>query len=204
MMKRFLAVVGATVLAITSSVGFVAAQTNTPVNANGSSAVANDDGVPIATGAGQDIVYGDINTGGGGGEVLGDPNAVYTPARPDHPGPDGGMIVMPGAGDGMIGGIPVMPPLQPTAPDNTTMTNTSMASTEGTTSENVPLETTTSGSTTETTDSGATSTGFCASYGIWYDAQIAYENMGATAADPALVQEVDSDYDGIACEELMA
>ena len=99
------------------------------------------------------------------------------------------MIVMPGAGDGLIGGIPVMPPLQPTAPDNTTMTNTSMASTEGTTSETVPLETTTSGSTTETTDSGA---------------QIAYENMGATAADPALVQEVDSDYDGIACEELMA
>ncbi len=45
--------------------------------------------------------------------------------------------------------------------------------------------------------------GFCAQYGTWYDAQVAYENLGATAADPALVQEVDPNYDGIACEEMM-
>jgi len=44
----------------------------------------------------------------------------------------------------------------------------------------------------------------CGGYGDWYDAQIAYENAGATAADPAMVQAMDPDYDGIACEEGMA
>jgi hypothetical protein len=44
----------------------------------------------------------------------------------------------------------------------------------------------------------------CGAYGNWYDAQIAYENAGATAADPAMVQAMDPDYDGIACEEGMA
>lgn len=43
----------------------------------------------------------------------------------------------------------------------------------------------------------------CAAYGSWYDAQVAYENAGATAADPAMVQALDPDYDGIACEEGM-
>lgn len=51
-------------------------------------------------------------------------------------------------------------------------------------------------------DSG---TGYsCGAYGDWYDAQVAYENAGATAADPAMVQAMDPDYDGIACEEGMA
>jgi hypothetical protein len=208
-MKRFLAVVGACVLAAASPFGFVAAQTDTPVNADGTHVVADDDGAPIASGAGQDIVYGDINTGGGGGEVLGDPSAVYAPARPDHPGPNGGMIVMPGAGDGLIGGVPVMPILRPTAPDNTAMTTTALDNTAGSTSENVPLETTTDTTTTSEAapapaEGEATGTGFCASYGTWYDAQLAYENLGATGADPALVQEVDPDYDGIACEAMMA
>ena len=49
--------------------------------------------------------------------------------------------------------------------------------------------------------SAATTDGFCSQYATWYDAQIAYENLGTTAADPALVQEVDPNYDGIACEE---
>lgn len=44
----------------------------------------------------------------------------------------------------------------------------------------------------------------CGAYGTWYDAQVAYENAGATAADPAMVQAMDPDYDGIACEEGMA
>lgn len=44
----------------------------------------------------------------------------------------------------------------------------------------------------------------CGAYGDWYDAQVAYENAGATAADPAMVQAMDPDYDGIACEEGMA
>jgi len=44
----------------------------------------------------------------------------------------------------------------------------------------------------------------CGAYGGWFDAQVAYENAGATAADPAMVQALDPDYDGIACEESMA
>ena len=109
-------------LAVSTSLGSISAQTGIPVNADGSYVVANDDGAPIASGAGDDIVYGDINTGGGGGEILGDPNAVYSPMVPDNPGPDGGVPVMPGAGDGLIGGVPILP--VPAAPDATTQTTT--------------------------------------------------------------------------------
>ena len=48
-----------------------------------------------------------------------------------------------------------------------------------------------------------TSVAGCDSYGSWYDAQIAYEAAGMTAADPAVVAALDPDYDGIACEEGM-
>ena len=150
----------------------------------------------IDGGAGDDVIYGDINTGGGGGEVLGDPNAVYSPLVPDNPGPNGGLLVMPGAGDGLIGGVPI----QPTAPDDTATTTTNLANNSGSATENVPLDTVAA----ESTDGTAAPTGFCSQYGTWYDAQVAYENLGATAADPALVQEVDPDYDGIACETEMA
>jgi hypothetical protein len=43
----------------------------------------------------------------------------------------------------------------------------------------------------------------CGAYSDWYTAQVAYENAGATAADPAVVQAMDPDYDGIACEDRM-
>jgi len=43
----------------------------------------------------------------------------------------------------------------------------------------------------------------CDSYASWYDAQVAYEAAGITAADPAVVSALDPDYDGIACEEGM-
>jgi hypothetical protein len=43
----------------------------------------------------------------------------------------------------------------------------------------------------------------CNSYASWYDAQVAYEAAGITAADPAVVAALDPDYDGIACEEGM-
>jgi hypothetical protein len=195
-MKRFLVMMGAAALAVSSSFGLTLAQDSVPVVADGSYVVANDDGAPIVSGRGDDVVYGDINTGGGGGEVLGDPSAVYSPITPDRDS----LMSMPGAGDGMIGGIP----MQPTAPDATTNTTTDLATTEGSTAENVPID---SMGTTEpapvATDTSTAATGFCSQYGVWYDAQVAYENLGATAADPALVQEVDSDYDGIACEGLM-
>jgi hypothetical protein len=43
----------------------------------------------------------------------------------------------------------------------------------------------------------------CDSYASWYDAQVAYEAAGITAADPEVVAALDPDYDGIACEEGM-
>jgi hypothetical protein len=203
-MKRYLtlAVMGAVVLSVASSLGSASAQTGIPVNADGAYVVASDDGAPIASGAGQDISYGDVSTGGARGETLGDPNAVYSPMVPDNPGPDGGVPVMPGAGDGLIGGIPIRP--LPTAPDATTLTTTDLASTEGTATENVPVDAAAPAeSAPVATDTVEATGGFCSQYATWYDAQIAYENLGATAADPALVQEVDPNYDGIACEEMM-
>jgi len=92
----------------------------------------------------------------------------------------------------------------PAAPDATTLTTTELASTEGTTAENVPVDAAApADSAPVASDTAAADGGFCAQYATWYDAQVAYENLGATAADPALVEEVDSNYDGIACEEMM-
>jgi hypothetical protein len=199
-MKRYLALIGAGAIAVASTLGAVSAQSE-PVDADGSYVVANDDGTPIVSGAGEDYVIGPINTGGAQGEVLGDPSAVYSPNVPNNPGPEGGFLVMPGAGDGMIGGVP----MQPAAPDATTNTVTNVATGEGMTTQNIPVQALVPAETAPApTDSAPVATGFCAQYGTWYDAQVAYEGLGGTAADPALVQEVDADYDGIACEGVMA
>ena len=202
-MKRYLALAltGAAVLGVSLSPGSISAQTGVPVNADGSYVVASDDGAPIASGAGDDIYYGDVMTGGARGETLGDPSAVYSPNVPDNPGPGGGVPVMPGAGDGLIGGMPIHP--VPTAPDATTSTTTNLASTEGTATENIPVDAAAPADSAPVAADTAAAGGFCSQYATWYDAQVAYENLGATAADPALVQEVDPNYDGIACEEMM-
>jgi hypothetical protein len=85
------------------------------------------------------------------------------------------------------------------------MTTTSLASSEGTATENIPVEALTpTDSAPVATDTVAANGGFCSQYASWYDAQVAYENLGATAADPVLVQEVDPNFDGIACEAMMA
>jgi hypothetical protein len=191
MTRQLLTGAAAVTFALATSLLGVSAQSNTPVNADGAYVVANDDGAPNVSGAGSDLIYGDINTGGGGGQVLGDPTAVYTPITPDHDT----VALNPGAGDGMIGGVPIRPVA--TAPDNTASTTTSLANDSGTTTENVPVEST---GETSTTTTEAAPTGFCGQYVDWYDAQVAYENLGATEADPALVNEVDPDWDGIACE----
>lgn len=189
MTRQFLTGAAALAFALASSLMGATAQSNTPVNADGAYVVANDDGAPIVSGKGDDVIYGDINTGGGGGQVLGDPTAIYTPITPDHDT----VALNPGAGDGLIGGIPI----QPAAPDNTATTTTTLANDSGTTTENVPVE---SMGETSTTPTEAAPTGFCGQYVDWYEAQVAYENLGATNADPALVNEVDPDWDGIACE----
>jgi hypothetical protein len=203
-MKRYLALslTGAALLGASLSPGSISAQTGVPVNADGSYVVASDDGAPIASGAGDDIYYGDVMTGGARGETLGDPSAVYSPMVPDNPGPGGGVPVMPGSGDGLIGGVPILPPI-PSAPDSTTATTTNLASTEGTATENVPVDAAAPADSAPVAVDTSAAGGFCSQYATWYDAQVAYENLGATAADPALVQEVDPNYDGIACEEMM-
>jgi hypothetical protein len=199
-MKRYLALFGAAVLAVSSALGSVSAQTGVPVNADGSYVVANDDGQSTASGVGEDINYGDVMTGGSRGETLGDPNAVYSPMVPDNPGPNGGVPVMPGSGDGLIGGVPIMP--GPAAPGAAMTANPAGAA--GTTTETTPVDAAApADSAPVATDAVAADGGFCSQYATWYDAQVAYENLGATAADPALVQEVDPNYDGIACEEMM-
>ena len=210
-----LAVVGAAVLAVSTSLSSISAQTGIPVNANGSYVVATDDGAPIAEGAGDNIVVDDVSTGGQQGETLGDPNAVYSPMVPDARSLDGGVPVMPGAGDGLIGGVPILRPV-PTAADATTQTTSNLASAEGTATENIPVDAAApvdapapvdasapAESAPVATDTVTAAGGFCSQYATWYDAQIAYENLGTTTADPTLVQEVDPNYDGIACEELM-
>jgi hypothetical protein len=222
-MNRYLAlaVIGATVLAVSTSLSSISAQTGIPVNADGSYVVANDDGAPIVEGGGDDIFVGEVSTGGQGGQILGDPNAVYSPNVPDTRSLDGGVPVVPGAGDGLIGGVPILRPL-PTAPDATTLTTSNLVSAEGTATENIPVDAAApvaaaapvdaaapaaapapTESAPVATDTVTAAGGFCSQYATWYDAQIAYENLGTTAADPALVQEVDPNYDGIACEELM-
>jgi hypothetical protein len=200
-MKRYLALIGAAVLAVSSSLGSISAQNGIPVNADGSYVVANDDDVPNATGTGENIDYGEVSTGGTVGETLGDPNAVYSPMVPDNPGLDGGVPVVPGAGDGLIGGMPIQ--LSPAAPDATTTTTANLASTDSTATENVPVDAAAPADSAPVPTDEVAAGGFCSQYPTWYDAQIAYENLGATAADPALVQEVDPNYDGIACEEMM-
>src|ERR671911_1380826 len=128
-MTRYLTLIGAALLAVSSSLGSISAQTGIPVNADGSYVVASDDGAPIASGAGDDIYYGDVMTGGARGETLGDPSAVYSPMVPGNPGPRGGVPVMPGAGDGLIGGMPIRP--IPAAPGPMT-TTANLPSTEST------------------------------------------------------------------------
>lgn len=195
MIRQLLTGAAAVAFALASSLLGGSAQSDTPVNADGAYVVANDDGSPMVSGKGDDVIYGDINTGGGGGQVLGDPTAVYTPVTPDHDT----VALNPGAGDGMIGGMPIRPVA--TAPDNTATTTTSLDNSTGATSENVPVE---SMGESTSTSTDAAPVGFCAQYVDWYDAQVAYENLGATAADPALVNEVDPDWDGIACEVEMS
>jgi hypothetical protein len=103
-----------------------------------------------------------------------------------------------------MGGMPISP-----APGATTTTATNLASTESTATENAPADAAAPVDATAPADAAPVAAdteatgGFCSQYATWYDAQIAYENLGATAADPALVQEVDPNYDGIACEEIM-
>ena len=55
---------------------------------------------------------------------------------PDNPGPNGGVPVMPGSGDGLIGGVPIM--MGPAAPGGAMTANPAGAA--GTTTETTPVD----------------------------------------------------------------
>jgi hypothetical protein len=196
-MKRYLALIGAAVLAVSTATSTVFAQDGGAVNADGTYVVADDDGENVVSGRGDDIAVGEINSGGGGGEILGDPNYL--------PDTSGAIPTVPGAGDGIIAGIPVALLLLPEVTTTTTpATSAGIATGTVPAAAPAPIETAPAEPVPLTTESTAPTGGFCAQYPTWYDAQLAYENLGGTAADPALVQEVDPNYDGVACEEYMA
>ncbi|MFM9105161.1 MAG: hypothetical protein ACKOWF_00490 [Chloroflexota bacterium] len=86
------------------------------ITSDGGYVMADDEngGAPVE-GGGVDIVYGDVSTGNTGGEVLGDPNAVYYPDLSSVPSQTGQpwsptIVGIPvghaGAGD-MIGGFDI-------------------------------------------------------------------------------------------------
>ena len=90
------------------------------------------------------------------------------------------------------------------APDATTSTTTAPASTEGTAAETVPVDAAApADSAPVATDTVAATAGSARNTPPGMTHRLPTKTSAATAADPALVQEVDPNYDGIACEEMM-
>jgi len=196
-MNRLPIFVAGLVLGLATLNGVAAQETVPPptvdTNANGGYSVA-DPSNPIVVGEGETRTYGDIATGGTGGEVLGDPAGLASIQSHDSivnsvPPPD----LTPDSGN-LVSGPPA-----PAPADGTTTTTSETTTSDGTTSTDgasAPVEGTTTGTTTAAPSA-------CAAYGSWYDAQVAYETAGALGADPGLVAAVDPDYDGVACEDLI-
>jgi uncharacterized protein YkwD len=160
------------------------AETAPPTSVDGTTVHADDTTNPTAEGGGQDLIYGDIETGG-------DQGTVQT-TDPNLPPPSVTDLVPP-------------PPSVPTHSDVANGT-TSVENSDGTA--------TTYGDTPGPTAPPADTAGApppapaspastCGDFPSWYDAQVAYEAAGGLGADAALVASVDPDYDGIACEEMM-
>jgi len=75
-------------LGLSAFAGIASAQDE--ISSDGGYVTASDDnGGETVEGGGNDIVYGDVSTGNTGGEVLGDPNAVYYPDLSNIPTPNG-------------------------------------------------------------------------------------------------------------------
>ena len=197
-------------LALVSGVSAQEAPPTLATTANGGVSNA-DPGNPIVVSQGENQVYGPIETGGTGGEIVGDPNAlagIPTVAEIASSVPP----VNPTSGGSTSDGVLPAPP----ADSSTAATGTSDgaapaegAPAEGAPAEGAPVDGTTTGTApdgtaaapaTDTT-SAAPATG--CDYSVWYDAQLAYEAAGGLNGDPAVVQAMDPDYDGIACEYLI-
>lgn len=127
-MRRALTIVAGLGFGVVSMSGIASAQVQDPlqnptVTSDGATAVASDDpgAQSNVVGEGTDIVVGDLSTGGTGGEVLGDPNAIYYPdlsavpsvgGQPHTPTIVGLPIGNPSSGD-MIDGIDVVFTVEP-------------------------------------------------------------------------------------------
>jgi hypothetical protein len=59
------------------------------------------------------------------------------------------------------------------------------------------------GDVTRASDGGGTTVSTCGDYATWYDAQTAYEASGALDSPESLIDSIDRDRDGIACESMM-
>ena len=197
-MKRYLALFGAAVLAVSASVGVVSAQTGMPVNADGSYVVANDDGAPIVSGRGRrhrlrrhqhrrrrrrsarrsdrGLLADGPGQSGSGWRRTGDAGRRRRSHRRRSHDPAGG------------------------AGQHHARPRPSRQHRRHGDREHPGRGRRAGGARRRSPPTPGGHGGFCTQYATWYDAQIAYENLGATAADPALVQEVDPNYDGIACE----
>jgi hypothetical protein len=116
-MRKALTLLVSLGLGISASAGIAGlASAQDTITSDGGYVTANDDsGDSSVEGGGTDIVYGDVSTGNTGGDVLGDPGAIYYPDLSSVPSPSGepwsptivGIPVgNPGAGD-MIDGIDV-------------------------------------------------------------------------------------------------
>lgn len=200
-MNRFALVIAGLALGAMPLAGGVAAQESpSETIVNGGYSVA-DPANPIVAAEGEVRTYGDIATGNSAGEVLGDPAAltniqshetiVNSVPPPDFTPDDDPDPIMAG----------------PAPADGTT--TTAAPTGDGTVASGEPAPTggepaPTTAEAAPVTDGGTTATpSFCDSYAGWYEAQVAYEAAGGVSGDPGLVQTVDADYDGVACEHLI-
>lgn len=198
-MYRLSIIVAGLTLGVATLGGGVSAQ-DTPGEAiaNGGYSVS-DPSNPIVAAEGETRTYGDISTGNSGGEFLGDPAGLASIQSHDA---IVSSVVPPDLTPDDDGGLDFSGELAPAPADGTTTTTAETATTDGatTTEGTAPVEGSapTEGTTTTTAAPSA-----CAGYATWYDAQVGYEAAGGLGGDPGLVQAVDPDYDGVACEELI-
>lgn len=202
-MNRFALIIAGLALGAMPFAGGVAAQESpSETIVNGGHSVADPDN-PIVAAEGEVRTYGDIATGNSGGEVLGDAAALtniqsHETIIASVPPPDFTPDEDP---------APIMSGPAPAPADGTTTTaapagDGTVASGEPVPAGGEPAPTTTEAA--PVTDGGTTAApSFCDGYAGWYEAQVAYEAAGGVGGDPGLVQTVDADYDGVACEYLI-
>lgn len=155
---------------------------------------------PLVVSEGENRVYGDIATGNTGGEVYGDPAALANIQTADEIAASVPPVNLT-PGNSPSDGVLPAPPAESGTTVSTEATDGSTSGaapvTEGTAPAPAPVA---EGTTPET---AAAPVSACGGYGTWYDAQVAYEAGGGLGGDQGVVQAVDPDFDGVACEELI-